>query len=509
MANQETVCLVIPPSAFLLDDRVFMSLGILKVAAVLKQAGHVVEVVDLSGVANYEEALRQHAAGSSARCFGLTATTPQMPTAVRACAAIQSVRPDARLILGGPHVTLVNAARRREENLGRPGRGTRQFQAMLDLFDVLVAGDGEVAIFHALAPDAPRFIDADDRKSPLFLKNADLNVLPFPARHLVDVDSYHYQIDGLRALSLIAQLGCPFACGFCGGRETSFLRLVRMRSPERVIAEIMHMHNVYGVRGFMLYDDELNVNPRMVELMNGIAQAQHDRGVEFRLRGFVKSELFNDAQAESMVRAGFRWLLVGFESGSPRILQNINKKATREDNTRCVGIARKHGLKVKALMSVGHPGESQQTVDETRDWLLEVRPDDFDLTIITTYPGTPYFDHAERHSSESGTWTYTCPRGGDLLHAREVDYTQTPDYYKGAPDGGYKAYVYTDHVSSEELVDRRDQVEREVRQRLGIAYPKGAAPILYEHSMGQAGRLPATLLRSSMDPAPTNKVAAA
>jgi hypothetical protein len=77
----QNVCLIIPPSLFLLDERVFMSLGILKVAAVLEQEGVGVELLDLSGVVNYEEALEAHVRQSQVECFGLTATTPQMPAA--------------------------------------------------------------------------------------------------------------------------------------------------------------------------------------------------------------------------------------------------------------------------------------------------------------------------------------------------------------------------------------------------------------------------------------------
>ena len=75
------VCLIIPPSGFLLDERVFMSLGILRVAAVLERQGIPVEVLDLSGIANYPEAVADHAATTDASAFGLTATTPQLPAA--------------------------------------------------------------------------------------------------------------------------------------------------------------------------------------------------------------------------------------------------------------------------------------------------------------------------------------------------------------------------------------------------------------------------------------------
>jgi radical SAM superfamily enzyme YgiQ (UPF0313 family) len=247
----------------------------------------------------------------------------------------------------------------------------------------------------------------------------------------------------------------------------------------------------------MLYDDELNVNPRMVELMDGIARAQAALGVEFRLRGFVKAQLFTDAQAAAMHRAGFRWILTGFESGSPRILENINKRATREENTRCVEIARRHGLKVKALMSIGHPGETEATVLDTHRWLLDVEPDDFDVTIITTYPGTPYYDHAVPHPEAPGVWTYTYAKTGDRLHMLELDYTEVADYYKGDPDGGYRSFVYTDTLSADDLVRLRDHVERDVRKRLGIPFNPGAPALRYEHSMGAAGPLPPRLFRAS------------
>ncbi|TLY30493.1 MAG: hypothetical protein E6K62_08840, partial [Nitrospirae bacterium] len=59
------ICLITPPSIFLLDERVFMTLGILKVAAVLEQAGIQVEMLDLSGVENYEEVVRDHVRNGS------------------------------------------------------------------------------------------------------------------------------------------------------------------------------------------------------------------------------------------------------------------------------------------------------------------------------------------------------------------------------------------------------------------------------------------------------------
>lgn len=485
------VCLIIPPSGFLLDERVFVPLGILRVANALEESGYMVELLDLSGVLNYVEAVRDHAVSTKAINFGITATSPQLPAAVLISKVLRSVREDARVILGGPHVTLVNAALKKGKQ-----RAVADYNDITRHFDVLVAGDGERAIFSAMDDASPKLIDADDTKSDLFMSEKAFAGASLPARHLIDIDSYHYSIDGERALSLIAQLGCPFSCRFCGGRSSKSFRLVRMRPTENVVDEMEHLYKMYGVKGFMLYDDELNVNLGMVDLMQQITKRQKLLGVSWKLRGFVKSELFTDQQAEVMFEAGFRWILVGFESGSPRILANMDKKSTREENTRAMEIARRHGLKVKALMSIGHPGESAETLRETRDWLIDVKPDDFDISIITTYPGTSYYDDAVFVGDE---WVYTCPKSGDRLYQENFSYVEESNYYKGRP-GSYRAYVRSESLSQGELVSARDELEYTLRLKLGIPFPKDSAALSYEHSMGQGAGIPNNILRISTQP---------
>src|SRR5207249_7753403 len=214
-----------------------MTLGILKVAAVLEQAGLAVEMLDLSGVENYEEVVSDYVRSSGVTCYGLTATTPQMPAATKIYRTIRAVNPTARIILGGPHVTLIHAAYKYEQKRGIAGRAATAYRLLEEMFDVLVVGDGEIAVFDAMKDSPPKLVDGDDPKSDLFLDNQKLTELPFPARHLVDVDSYHYTLDGVRALSMIAQLGCPFGCGFCGGRMSPFLRRGRMRAPANILQD--------------------------------------------------------------------------------------------------------------------------------------------------------------------------------------------------------------------------------------------------------------------------------
>lgn len=496
------VCLIIPPSVFLLDERVTPSGGILTIASVLEQASVSVEILDLSGIENFEQAVKDYVRfNTHIKVFGITTTTAQMPKARDILLAIRSER-EVKVILGGPHVTSVNAAKKGELKRGIiDGRASKAVQ-QLDDFDVIVAGDGEEAIFLALREDAPHLIDADDVKSPLFLTSQTLETIPFPALHLIEVESYRWLIEGELALSLIAQLGCPFECGFCGMRNSPSFRKIRTRSSDRIIEEMEYIYRLTGRKGFMFQDDELNVNKEIVSLMRRIIALQEKLGVKFRLRGFIKAELFNDAQAQVMYEAGFRWILTGFESGSPEILKAINKKATREENTECVAIAHRHGLKIKALMSIGHPGETEETVLATRDWLLEVKPEDFDVTIITPYPGTPYYDLAVPYEHIPGVWVYTYPKTGARLFQYDVDYSRIADYYKGDPNDGYHSHVFTDALAPDQLVSLRGMVEKEVRTKLNIPfYAKATSALRYETSMGQFGRLPDNIWKKSLSTA--------
>lgn len=418
-------CLIIPPASFLQDDWVFPPLGILRVGAVLEEAGHEVVVVHGSDEI------------PSADVYGITATTPQMPAAME--------ERQGRTILGGAHATMVAASARRGGT-----RGKRVLEALLNQFSCVISGDGELAIHDALA-GGTGLLDADVEHSKYYVQNQDH--LPLPARHLIDLDSYKYLIDGKRSTSMVTQLGCPFGCGFCGGRHSRFYRRVRRRSIAAVLREVEHLIDL-GYAGIMFLDDELNVSLDLVLLLERL---EH---YHLALRGFARASLFTEQQANAMAKAGFKEILFGFESGSDRMLTNMQKGSV-EDNTRAFQVAREAGLRVKALMSIGHPGESEETVKETAEWLLSQAPEEFDLTIVTPYPGSPYWDDAVETSEG---WSYTSPVG-DRLHQIDSDYLHKSVWYKGIT-GQYSSHVYTDYLTAADLVYLRDFTDASVREVL-------------------------------------------
>jgi radical SAM superfamily enzyme YgiQ (UPF0313 family) len=251
-------------------------------------------------------------------------------------------------------------------------------------------------------------------------------------------------------------MGCPFQCEFCSGRGAKTFNTIRKRSVGNIIKEIDLLYKEYGYQAFMVYDDELNVNKKYFEeLLLALIGYQEQNGVKFNLRGFTRSDLLTDRQAELMYKAGFKWLLVGFESGSDRILTNINKECSVADNSKCFDIARNNGLKVKALMSVGHPGESRETIQETIQWLKEMRPDETDATIVSVYPGSGYFNKAVRVRDKWFKYTHETTK--DALYIKNIDFLSESNFYKSKSDE-YVSYVFTDYLTCGELVRQRQHI---------------------------------------------------
>ena len=450
------VLLTIPPAPFLIDDKSLPFLGILSVATVLKHNNINVSVLDLSGMKDYVDVLGTYLKENDVDVVGFTVNTPQLPYVIN---MVRIVPEHITTLAGGPHITSCYSAIKHVQN----SRILKNVKDLEDNFDHLFVGDGEISILEFLSGRiTSKVIDADSSDA-LFLTNEYLSTHDFIDRSFIDLHSYKFYIDGEKCTSIISQLGCPFNCAFCCGRLSKNLRKVRSKTSAQVLKEIKHLFTVYGYKAFMFYDDELNVNKALIPFLNELIDLQKSLGTSFKFRGFVKSELFNENQARLMKQCGFEWLLCGFESADERILKTINKKATLADNSKMLETCKKHDIKVKALMSCGHPGESRESLTNIKNWLVTHKPADFDLTIISPYPGSPYFDFSTQ--IDDNIWKYVSPYTNDILYSIDVDYTRIPHYYKGIP-GNYTAYVYTDYLKADELTKLRDETERTVRQEL-------------------------------------------
>lgn len=504
----KNISLINPPAFFLTDDKVFFTLGLLSLAAVLENTHHKVRIYDLAGDPEYIARTEQIARENHSDIYGITSTSPQFSYALQIQRTLRNVNPKTTIAIGGPHAsTFYHLRNKRIMALGEKEayKQERNFGA-LEEFDKIIAGE-EGGLVHLIEQSNEKWLDGG-----IF---SDLDNIPFLPRHLIDMGSYlknaegkpKFEIDGSPATSLISQRGCPFSCNFCSGRNIPQYRqmksegVFRAQSPKRVVDEIKKINELHGVTRFMFYDDELNLQQdRTLRLLNGLCDLNESRksnGLEpFSYRGFVKSELVvkHPEILDAMIESGFRELLSGYESGSNRILTDyVKKHTTREINLKCARMALDKGMRVKALTMVGHPTETFEDAEQTKSFLLEIGKMaqdrgvgwNFDVTVLCPYPGSPIYDslvpNTGRFKEEFGKVL-----GRGELYVKPIDFGQDPAAYKTAT-GENPVYIRTEELSNFDLLRIRNEIDKEVRDKYKLKdFSRSEKDIT--HSMGQSSK---------------------
>jgi radical SAM superfamily enzyme YgiQ (UPF0313 family) len=95
--------------------------------------------------------------------------------------------------------------------------------------------------------------------------------------------------------------------------------------------------------------------------------------------------------------AGCQEIAFGIESGSQYILDRINKRTTVQQNIDTILTAKKAGLLTKAYLVVGFPGETQETIDDTKRFMDEANPDKFTLFQFVPLPGCDVYKYPEKY----------------------------------------------------------------------------------------------------------------
>lgn len=396
------VCMVALPSPFLMDEKVFPPLGVLYVAKALQNQDKVVYVHDgpISDIpGNFD-------------CYAISATTPQFPMAVEALHYIRvsgKFLKCKKVLIGGPHATVD------PESCINSG------------FDSVIMGEGEIACGIAIDHNI-KLIKCEDH-SPCVI----------PARELINMDEYHYTIVGRRATSVMTSRGCPYSCGFCcksSGR-------VRILPAEMVIKELNWLRDWYGYTAFMFFDDIFILDiPRFNKISEWL------KCNDIRWRGFVRADLLvkgGRGLVQRMKDSGCVEVGIGIESGSEEILKIVNKGETLSTIKKAIWMLQEEAIRVKGFIIIGLPGESPETLNETEDFLKEMKLDDVDFSIFTPYKGSHIYEHKEKYDI-----------GWDEIDLKD-------NWYKGKA-GEYRSLVFTSKLSREDIVKARDMFERRFKQ---------------------------------------------
>lgn len=405
------ILLIVPPCT-LPAGRIKVAtapLGVLYIAALLEKEGYTVEILDssLEGYHNevkinkrdvrygltYDE-IKQRVVKSAPDLIGISCqSTIQLANTIDTCRAIRQVNKDVPIVMGGPHST-VYPEKVLEKN---------------PQIDFIIMGEGEYSFRDFISLLNKQGNDFSNIDGLVFRENgrikinpkrkliADLDELPFPARHLLPMEKY-FRINFNqnlsfvpRSVSIMTSRGCNLNCIFCFNKNF-WLNKFRVRSPENIIAEIDRIHKDYKIKELQFSDDNLTGDrERSVKLFKMMKERKYS------FRWSTPNGLFVESLDEELLRlmkeAGCYEIRIAIESGDEEVLHKTIKKAIRLSKVQEVlQTAHRYGLLTSAFLSIGYPGETREQMEKTFAFARKVRPGSVFLSIASPLPNTELMD---------------------------------------------------------------------------------------------------------------------
>jgi anaerobic magnesium-protoporphyrin IX monomethyl ester cyclase len=318
--------------------------------------------------------------------IAMTGMTPFFNVIEEAALELKANNIQAKVCVGGPHVSIM------EEKV------------LSSAFDYAFMGEGEepwkkflnVLDINGPLSDVPGLVYRDEgiiKKTEKTNTSKNLDIYPRPAYHLLKMGQYRLgTLKGRLPFSSIQLVrGCPWKCIFCASDQLETTRILK-RSVSTIIDEIEGLVNTYGIKHFMVIDDVLTlVRKTTVEFCNQLIE----RKINITFEGSTRANLLDEELVALMKKAGLIRLSFGLETVDEDMRKTMNKKVPLDAYREANALLNKY--KVEALNSVmiGLPGESEENVWKTLNFLKgarEVKQANF--AIAVPYPGTVFHEMA-------------------------------------------------------------------------------------------------------------------
>ncbi|MCD4748901.1 MAG: B12-binding domain-containing radical SAM protein [Thermoanaerobaculales bacterium] len=364
-------------------------LGIAYIAGLLESKGMRVRLMDAAVEGFSPEETVEKIIHWQPDILGLTSTSNFFCNAIELGQAVKKVLPGITTVLGGPHVSS-----QAEQAMARP------------CFDFACIGEGEYTTLD-LVETLANERDPGSVEGIAFRRNgrihqtarrpliATLDDLPPPARHLLPLDKYVAQPnDGpyLPKMAMISSRGCPFKCIFCD--HGTYGNTYRSFSAPRIVDEMEELVTRYGARDIAFVDSLFMISDKRVR---GIVTEILDRCIKVHWTCTIRANIASRELLALMKEAGCWRVRIGVESGNQQVLDFIKKEVTKEEIREVAGAAADLGLHPKAFFMVGHPTETEQTIQDSIDFACSLPLTDITVQINTPLPGAPQFEIYQRY----------------------------------------------------------------------------------------------------------------
>ena len=278
-----------------------------------------------------------------------------------------------------------------------------------------------------------------------------LDELPFVAevykKHL-DINDYFYAHVSYPTVSIFSSRGCPSKCFYCMYSQVMFGKAYRKRSAQSLYQECKYItENFPDVKEILIDDDNFAVNQQIVR---DFCKLMIDNQV--KLKWVVQCRVTLDYETMVLMRkAGCRLVVVGYESGSQKIIDGMKKGITLDMSRKFNAAAKKARLRVHGCFMVGNPGETKETMKETLEFSKSLTMDTVQYFPLMVYPGTEAYKWAQQN--------------GYIKSKRYRDWL--------LEDGSHNCVISTPDVSSKELVDFCNYARKKFYLRPKYIFHKG------------------------------------
>lgn len=380
----------------------FTPLGLGSIGALLRREGFDATVVNLSSWS--WPRVRRFLAAERPDLIGVSTFTFNRHEAMRVASLARAAHPSCLIVAGGPHAShLPHPLLEAYPAIDLVARGEGE-ATMLEIARAVTRGDLRRPVGKSLAargvdlgagatgPSGIRglslrgdtgFIDTPER--PVI---ADLDALPHPAsdpRTIGVEEESQFEF-------IITSRGCPAACTFCSSPEF-WGRGLRFRSAENMIDEVRLLREKHGVVYLSVRDDTFTVSrKRVVDFCRGLI----DSGIDLLWDCQSRVNIVDEERLVWMRRAGCTHIQYGVESGSPRMLQRLNKGITLDEIRAAAALTRRVGLGLSIYLITGIDSETDDDLRSTVQLIEEIRPHDGLVSPLTVYPGTGLYEDAKR-----------------------------------------------------------------------------------------------------------------
>ncbi|MDY6968754.1 MAG: radical SAM protein [Spirochaetota bacterium] len=348
--------------------------GLMSLGAYLLERGIEVRIEDYIITPYSIEAIKNSIGSFNPDVVGATGVTMNINNALRLLKDCKSINPDVITAIGGPHVTF-DSDKILHENIYVDyiirGEGELTFTELLEKIDSKSSVDNIKGISYR---KGDRIINNESRP---FIE--DINVLPFPARNLIQLNKY--KALGF-PINMVTSRGCPFECIFCVGSRMMG-RKVRYFKVDRVVDEFEQLASL-GFNQINIVDDLFTSNKeRCIAICNEII----DRKIKHSWNAFARVNTVSKDLLEKLKEAGCNLICFGIESGNQNILNTIKKKITLEQVHNAINLCNDVGIEPMCSYIMGLPGENKETAKNTYNFAKELNTN-YGFHILSPFPGS-------------------------------------------------------------------------------------------------------------------------